>query len=72
MAHYTAEELEIYRHGEMSVLGRIACAEHLKKCPQCAKLLKKLESDDHFLDALRISVKTYAQFAPEQRHPTSV
>ncbi len=72
MAHYTAEELETYRHGEMSVLGRIACTEHLKKCPKCAKLLKQLESDDLFLTTLRISVSSYAQFAAAQHQSTSI
>lgn len=32
MKHYTKEELELYRHGQMSVLGRIACSSHLKEC----------------------------------------
>ncbi|MGI6355779.1 MAG: hypothetical protein ACOX6W_11900 [Lentisphaeria bacterium] len=26
MKHYTKEELELYRHGQMSVLGKINCA----------------------------------------------
>ncbi len=35
--HYTENELEIYRHGKMSLLGRILCSAHLKKCPECRK-----------------------------------
>ena len=33
MKHYTKEDLELYRHHQLSILGRIACAAHLKECP---------------------------------------
>ena len=53
MKHYTKEELELYRHGQMSVLGRIACSSHLKEC----------EYDDAFVRELRDSIKTYKEAA---------
>ncbi len=59
MAHYTKEELELYRHHEMSVLGRIACASHLKECSECAKLLEELKSEDDFVKELRCSVEIF-------------
>lgn len=31
MKHYTKEDLELYRHHQLSILGRIACAAHLKE-----------------------------------------
>ena len=63
MSHYTKEELELYRHNEMSVLGRIACSSHLKSCPECAKLLQELEDEDRFVDDLRNSVNLYKTVA---------
>lgn len=63
MKHYTKEELELYRHGQMSVLGRIACSSHLKECESCAKRLEELEHDDTFVRELRDSIKTYKEAA---------
>ena len=56
MKHYTKEELELYRHGQMSVLGRVTCASHLQKCEECRDLLKELESEDDFVKELRSSI----------------
>ena len=39
MKHYTREELELYRNGQMSVLGRIACTSHLRECAECMKIM---------------------------------
>ena len=75
MAHYTKAELELYRHNEMSVLGRIACASHLKSCPECEKLLRELEDEDRFVADLRDSVRLYkdlnAATKPEPHHTPS-
>ena len=70
MAHYTKEELELYRHNEMSVLRRIACASHLKSCPECEKLLHELEDEDRFVDDLRDSVKLYKDLANDKPAPS--
>ena len=59
MKHYTKEELELYRHGQMAVLGRITCASHLKKCAECRELLKELEAEDDFVKELRSSILLY-------------
>ena len=59
MKHYTKEELELYRHDQMSVLGRIACSAHLKNCETCAGALRELEEEDRFVDDLRTSVRLY-------------
>ena len=59
MKHYTKEELELFRHGEMSVLGRIACSAHLKNCESCSAMLRELEDEDRFVDDLRTSVRLY-------------
>jgi len=66
MTHYTKEELELYRHNEMSVLGRIACSAHLKNCPECEKLLRELEDEDRFVDDLRNSVRLYKDLGVEK------
>ena len=73
MAHYTKEELELYRHDRMSVLGRIVCSAHLKHCPECRKLLDELKEEDRFVDDLRNSVRLYKDLsAPSSaRRPTS-
>ena len=57
--HYSKEELELYRHGQMSVLGRIACSAHLEQCSACTKLLEELEEEDLFVNELRASVQIY-------------
>ena len=59
MEHYSKEELDLYRNGEMSVLGRIACTAHLAKCPECLKKLRELEEDDRFIARLRSSVNLF-------------
>ena len=71
MAHYTTEELDQYRNGGMSVLGKIRCSAHLKSCPECAKLLEELNEDDQLLRDLRGSVELYQQLAPKvTSHPS--
>ena len=59
MKHYTKEELDLYRHGKMSVLSRINCTSHLKECQECAKLLEELKEDDQLLEHLRSSIQIY-------------
>ena len=61
MKHYTKEELELYRHAQMSVLGRIACSAHLKNCESCAGALRELEEEDRLVDDLRTSVRLYKE-----------
>ena len=59
MKHYTKEELELYRHGQMSVLGKINCSSHLRECEECRKLLEDLEAEDDFVKELRSSIQIY-------------
>ena len=63
MKHYTEEELEMYRNGQMSVFGRIACASHLQNCTECAKLLEDLKENDQFIAELRSSIQQYRESA---------
>ncbi len=65
MKHYTKEELELYRHGQMSVLGRINCSSHLQECVECQKFLKELEAEDEFVKELRSSLQIYESIAKE-------
>ena len=67
MKHYTKEELDCYRHHEMSVLGRIQCTAHLKECEECAKLMEELKRDDTFLAELQNSVKSYNDAVADQQ-----
>ena len=68
--HYSKEELELYRNHQMSVLGQIACSNHLKECPTCAKLLDELKDDDRFLNDLRTSVRIYDALSREEAPET--
>ena len=65
MKHYTKEELELYRHGQMAVLGRITCAAHLQECAECRELLKELEAEDDFMKELRSSLLLYESVSNE-------
>lgn len=67
MAHYTKEELELYRHHEMSVLGRISCATHLKECAQCARLFDELKKDDEFVKELRGSLAIFSELSKNEQ-----
>ena len=71
MAHYSREELELYRSKQMSVLKRIACASHLKECAGCARLLRELEEDDQLIAEIRSSVELYRDLSgPAPAAPT--
>ena len=72
MTHYKKEDLELFRNGQMSVLGKIGCAAHLKSCKECAELLKELESEDRLIHDLRNSLKIYKEItdnAPPGQRP---
>lgn len=70
MAHYTKEDLELYRHHEMSVLGRIACSAHLKECSECKRLLDELKKDDEFISELRGSIAIFSELSKTESHKT--
>lgn len=66
MKHYTREELELYRNGQMSVLGRIACTSHLRECSECLKIMEELKEDDKLIANLRSSVQIYQELSQEE------
>ena len=66
MKHYTREELELYRNGQMSVLGRIACTSHLRECAECLKIMEDLKEDDKLIANLRSSVQIYQELSQEE------
>ena len=65
MKHYAKEELELFRHGQMSVLGRINCASHLKECVECRELLQELEAEDDFVEELRCTLQIFGAISKE-------
>lgn len=65
MKHYTKDELELYRHGQMSVLGRINYSSHLQECEKCQNLLKELEAEDEFVKELRSSIQIFDAISKE-------
>lgn len=72
MKHYSKEELDLYRNGKMSVLGKITCAAHLKNCPECAILLQELEEDDKLIAHLRASVQIYNDLSESRTAASTV
>ena len=65
MKHYTIDELDRYRNGDMNMLSRISCASHLKQCDGCRNLLEALGKDDEFLEAVRKSVIRFKEISEE-------
>ena len=63
MKHYTREELELYRNGQMSVLGRIICTSHLRECTECMKIIEELKEDDKLIANLRSSVQQFLKLS---------
>lgn len=61
--HYNKEELDMYLHGEMSVLGKINCSTHLQSCTACRKKLLELKNDEVFLAEIRDSLKIYNELS---------
>ena len=72
MRHYSKEELDLYRHGKMSVLGRISCSAHLKNCKECATLLQELEDDDKLIAHLRNSVQIYSDLSENRTAASTI
>lgn len=70
MSHYKKEDLELFRSGEMSLLGRISCSRHLAECKKCARSLQELEQDDSLLNQLKNSIRLYKEFSDSQNHIT--
>lgn len=68
MKHYSKEDLEMYRNGELSLLGRINCSSHLQQCKVCQKLLAEIESDDKLLKDLRTSIKIFKETKDNAAH----
>lgn len=69
MKHYTQAELDMYRHCDMNLLGRIQCAAHLKDCPECAKKLEELKIDDELIFQLQASVELFQTFSDDAHLP---
>ena len=65
MRHYTTEELDRYRNGDMNMLSRISCAGHLKQCDSCRNLLESLDKDDKFLETVRKSLIRFKEVSEE-------
>jgi hypothetical protein len=65
MKHYTKEELELYRNGKMSVLGKIVCGSHLHDCAACSRLMEELKEDDKLIANLRSSIQQYQEVSHE-------
>jgi predicted anti-sigma-YlaC factor YlaD len=65
MRHYTTEELDRYRNGDMNMLSRISCAGHLKQCSSCRNLLETLKQDDQLLETVRKNLARFKAVSDE-------
>ena len=65
MRHYTTEELDRYRNGDMNILIRISCAGHLKQCDSCRNLLETLKQDDQLLETVRRNLARFKAVSDE-------
>lgn len=65
MKHYTTEELDRYRNGDMNMLSRISCAGHLKQCETCRNLLETLKKDDLLLENVRRNIARFNSVSAE-------
>lgn len=63
MKHYEKNELDLYRHGKMCLLARLACAAHLRECPECSRILDELKADDELIRELRGSVELFTEIS---------
>jgi len=59
MKHYTSEELEGYRNGDMSVSEHENCTRHLTDCQECRARFDELKEDDKLLATIR---RNFARF----------
>jgi len=66
MKHYTIDELDRYRNGDMNMLSRISCASHLKQCGGCRNLLESLKQDDQLLETVRKNIARFSAASEEQ------
>ena len=71
--HYSKEKLDLYRHGELSILGRMQCAAHLKECELCRKRLDELREDDLLVGELRESLRLHRELSaiPTEQPPSA-
>ena len=67
--HYSKDALDMYRHGEMSVLSRINCSSHLQQCKECSTRLAELDADEKLLSKLRASVDLFRQLSDQPSIP---
>jgi hypothetical protein len=59
MKHYTQEQLDQYKHGDMSIIGKLTCKMHLCFCQKCSDQLRTISEDDSFMSELKNAVKTF-------------
>ena len=59
MCHYKKEDLELFRNGQMSLIGRIIFKNHLRDCPECTRSLEELKDDDEMIAQIRGSIQIF-------------
>lgn len=56
MHHYSENELEQFRAGDMNFFHNLLCKLHLWHCAECSKKLETLDEDELILTDLRKSM----------------
>lgn len=59
MKHYTQEQLDQYKHGDMNIANRLVCKLHLQFCLKCRNQYNDLSQDDTFIANLKKAVSTF-------------
>ena len=59
MKHYTSEQLDQFKHGDMTLVQRFVCRIHLHICSDCRKQLNSIADDDSFVSELKNAVKQF-------------
>jgi hypothetical protein len=53
MKHYTVDDLDRFRHGDLGPLATLRCRLHLWRCGACRQHLEGLAGDDRLLAEMR-------------------
>ena len=61
--HYTREELDMFRHNQLSSFSAFNCSAHLSICKECSKIMEELADDDCFIADLCGSIQFFREFS---------
>ena len=60
---YSREELDMFRHNQLSSFSAFNCSAHLSVCKECSKIMEELAEDDCFIADLCGSIQFFREFS---------